>query len=54
MLTARVLRLWLSGATPEESLCLTYTKAAAAEMTRADGELPFNFAMVIGHQLGRY
>jgi len=32
VLTARVLRLLLSGAKPEEILCLTYTKAAAAEM----------------------
>ena len=32
VLTARVLRLLLSGVKPEEILCLTYTKAAAAEM----------------------
>lgn len=32
VLTARVLRLLLSGVKPEEVLCLTYTKAAAAEM----------------------
>ena len=32
VLTARVLRLLLGGARPEEILCLTYTKAAAAEM----------------------
>ena len=32
VLTARVLRLLLSGATPERILCLTFTKAAAAEM----------------------
>ena len=32
VLTARVLRLLLNGARPEEILCLTYTKAAAAEM----------------------
>jgi ATP-dependent helicase/nuclease subunit A len=32
VLTARVLRLLLGGAKPEEILCLTYTKAAAAEM----------------------
>ncbi len=32
VLTARVLRLLLAGAKPEEILCLTYTKAAAAEM----------------------
>ncbi len=32
VLTARVLRLLLSGVRPEEIICLTYTKAAAAEM----------------------
>jgi ATP-dependent helicase/nuclease subunit A len=34
VLTERVLRLLLSGVRPEEILCLTYTKAAAAEMRR--------------------
>jgi ATP-dependent helicase/nuclease subunit A len=32
VLTARVLRLLLSGSRPDRILCLTYTKAAAAEM----------------------
>ena len=32
VLTARVLRLLLSGAAPESILCLTFTKAGAAEM----------------------
>ncbi|HWA18449.1 MAG TPA: UvrD-helicase domain-containing protein, partial [Devosia sp.] len=32
VLTERVLRLLLSGVRPEEIICLTYTKAAAAEM----------------------
>lgn len=32
ILTERVLRLLLSGVAPEDVLCLTYTKAAAAEM----------------------
>jgi ATP-dependent helicase/nuclease subunit A len=32
VLTARVLRLLLTGAAPESILCLTFTKAAAAEM----------------------
>ncbi len=32
VLTQRVLRLLLTGVSPEEILCLTYTKAAAAEM----------------------
>ncbi len=34
VLTLRVLRLLLSGTSPEKILCLTYTKAAAAEMSR--------------------
>lgn len=34
VLTQRVLRLLLAGAKPETLLCLTYTKAAAAEMSR--------------------
>ena len=34
VLTLRVLRLLLSGTAPEKILCLTYTKAAAAEMSR--------------------
>src|SRR3954468_5335452 len=32
VLTARVLRLLLGGAAPESILCLTFTKAGAAEM----------------------
>ena len=35
VLTARVLRLLLGGASPESILCLTFTKAAAAEMASA-------------------
>ncbi|KKB76132.1 hypothetical protein VW29_20475 [Devosia limi DSM 17137] len=34
VLTRRVLRLLLTGVTPQSILCLTYTKAAAAEMRR--------------------
>jgi ATP-dependent helicase/nuclease subunit A len=34
VLTQRVLRMLLSGVKPESILCLTYTKAAAAEMRR--------------------
>ncbi len=34
VLTNRVLRLLLSGTRPERILCLTYTKAAAAEMSK--------------------
>ena len=33
LLTDRLLRLMLSGTAPDKILCLTYTKAAAAEMT---------------------
>lgn len=40
VLTERVLRLLLSGVPPESILCLTYTKAAAAEMRkRVSGSL---------------
>src|SRR5215212_8155675 len=38
VLTARVLRLLLRGARPESILCLTFTKAAAAEMANRIGE----------------
>ncbi|MBJ7577302.1 double-strand break repair helicase AddA [Devosia sp. MC532] len=37
VLTRRVLRLLLSGVRPQSILCLTYTKAAAAEMRRRVG-----------------
>ena len=37
VLTARVLRLLLKGARPESILCLTFTKAAAAEMANRSG-----------------
>ena len=33
LLTDRLLRLMLTGTKPQKILCLTYTKAAAAEMT---------------------
>jgi ATP-dependent helicase/nuclease subunit A len=38
VLTARVLRLLLQGARPESILCLTFTKAAAAEMANRVGD----------------
>ena len=38
VLTARVLRLLLGGARPETILCLTFTKAGAAEMANRIGE----------------
>ncbi|HPG88455.1 MAG TPA: UvrD-helicase domain-containing protein, partial [Hyphomicrobium sp.] len=34
VLTWRVLRILLAGTSPEKILCLTYTKAAAAEMSK--------------------
>src|SRR3954451_11553630 len=37
VLTARVLRLLLKGAPPESILCLTFTKAAAAEIANRIG-----------------
>src|SRR5579884_4326476 len=37
VLTARVLRLLLQGSRPESILCLTFTKAAAAEMANRIG-----------------
>jgi ATP-dependent helicase/nuclease subunit A len=37
VLTARVLRLLLRGARPESILCLTFTKAAASEMSNRIG-----------------
>src|SRR5215210_3854409 len=37
VLTGRVLRLLLSEAAPESILCLTFTKAAAAEMANRIG-----------------
>src|SRR5690242_7035796 len=37
VLTARVLRLLLGGARPESILCLTFTTAAAAEMSNRVG-----------------
>ncbi len=40
MLTERLLRLMLDGTDPARILCLTFTRAAAAEMAnRLDGEL---------------
>src|SRR5437588_2093053 len=37
VLTGRVLRLLLAGAAPETILCITFTKAAAAEMANRIG-----------------
>lgn len=59
VLSARVIRLLLSGTRPEEILCLTFTKAAAAEMAerinrklaswvQMDGDLLFHELAAIG------
>jgi ATP-dependent helicase/nuclease subunit A len=46
VLTARVLRLLLSGVPPEQILCLTYTKAAAAEMRGRVGQRLASWAIL--------
>jgi ATP-dependent helicase/nuclease subunit A len=51
VLTARVLRLLLSGVKPEEILCLTYTKAAAAEMRGRVGERLGQWALATESEL---
>lgn len=51
VLTARVLRLLLGGAKPEEILCLTYTKAAAAEMRGRVGERLGKWALASDDEL---
>ncbi|MGV3491438.1 MAG: double-strand break repair helicase AddA [Devosia sp.] len=53
VLTARVLRLLLSGAKPEEILCLTYTKAAAAEMRSRVGERLGQWALATDAELDK-
>jgi ATP-dependent helicase/nuclease subunit A len=65
VLTDRVARLLLTGADPSRVLCLTYTKAAAAEMakrlfetlgawsTQGDGELQASLAAVEGEAAAR-
>ncbi|MEI6729904.1 MAG: UvrD-helicase domain-containing protein, partial [Pseudomonadota bacterium] len=62
VLTDRVLRLLLAGSEPHKILCITYTKAAAAEMEHRieaelgnwaiaeDGELLKNLTKLTGHQ----
>ena len=40
VLTDRVARLLLAGTDPAHVLCLTYTKAAAAEMQKMSATLP--------------
>ena len=52
VLTARVLRLLLNGVAPESILCLTFTKAAAAEMANRIGDrlakIPANRTLASG------
>ena len=52
VLTQRVARLLLDGAKPERILCLTYTKAAAAEMQNRLFDLLGGWAMAPDEQLG--
>jgi ATP-dependent helicase/nuclease subunit A len=53
VLTARVLRLLLTGVAPQEILCLTYTKAAAAEMRKRVGERLGRWALLDDLALSR-
>jgi ATP-dependent helicase/nuclease subunit A len=52
VLTARVLRLLLKGAGPESILCLTFTKAAAAEMANRIGARLSAWVRLRDSQLG--
>ena len=51
VLTERVLRLLLSGVPPESILCLTYTKAAAAEMRRRVSDALARWALLADDKL---
>jgi ATP-dependent helicase/nuclease subunit A len=53
VLAARVLRLLLTGVAPQEILCLTYTKAAAAEMRSRVGERLGRWALLDERELER-
>ena len=53
VLTARVLRLLLRGAKPESVLCLTFTKAAAAEMANRIGARLAAWVRLKDSELGR-
>ncbi len=53
VLTNRVLRLMLAGAPPERILCLTYTKAAAAEMSSRVFERLAGWVTESDEKLGR-
>src|SRR5689334_16449320 len=52
VLTARVLRLLLQGARPESILCLTFTKAAAAEMANRIGNRLAKWVRLKDSELG--
>ena len=52
VLTDRVLRLLLSGANPDEVLCVTYTRAAAAEMRNRIFKRLADWAIIPAHALG--
>ncbi len=51
VLTARVLRLLLSGVDPSSILCLTFTKAGAAEMSTRLNERLADWVRLPGHKL---
>ena len=53
VLTDRVLRLMLGGTEPRRILCLTYTKAAAAEMANRIAERLGDWATAADEELGR-
>lgn len=53
VLTQRVIRLLLSGSRPSAVLCLTYTKAAASEMSNRVFELLARWATLPDDQLSR-
>ena len=51
VLTDRVLRLLLSGALPNRILCLTFTKAAAAEMSTRIAERLASWSLATDDEL---
>ncbi len=53
VLTARVLRLLIQGARPESLLCLTFTKAAAAEMANRIGKRLADWVRLKDSELAR-
>ncbi len=53
VLTQRVIRLLLAGARPSAILCLTYTKAAASEMSNRVFERLAEWVVLDDEDLGR-